>query len=141
MAGVATAAIAVGSGAAGAADLDQCLEGAALRFGHSSALLKAIVSVESDGNCQAVGSTNRNGTYDIGCMQINSAWLPRLAKQFGLTEHDLFDPCTNVNVGAWILAKNFRAHGDTWRAVGAYNAATETKRIAYAWKVRSKLGR
>ena len=71
-------------------------------------------------------------------MGINSRWLPILKGRFGFVEKDLYDNCININVGAWVLAKNIKAFGDDWRAVGAYNAKSETKRIHYAWKVKAK---
>ena len=117
----------------------QCLQDAAQAFGHETDLLHAIALVESGGNCLAVSKPNQNGSYDIGCMQINSSWLPTLHARFGITERDLFDPCTNVAVGAWVLANNKRRLGDSWRAVGAYNAVSETKRKNYSWKVHDKL--
>ena len=55
-----------------------CWEAAAVRYGVSSELLFAIARTESALDPQAVGR-NRNGTRDIGLMQINSAWLPTLA--------------------------------------------------------------
>lgn len=118
----------------------QCFADASSRFGHKNPdLLRALALQESSGKCQSRHPRNRDGSYDIGCMGINSSWLPVLRKKFCITEQDLYEPCTNVHVGAWVLADNVRRHGDNWRAVGAYNARSEHKRRAYAWKISAKL--
>lgn len=114
-----------------------CWDEAAARYRVSSELLYAIARTESALDPQAVGR-NRNGTRDIGLMQINSAWLPTLAAH-GIGERDLFDPCTSIHVGAWILAGNVQRLGYTWDAVGAYNAANPASRRAYVDKVRRHL--
>ena len=111
-----------------------CWDDAAQRYQVSSALLYAIARTESGLNPQAVGR-NGNGSRDIGLMQINSSWLPTLASH-GINERDLFEPCTNIEVGAWILAGNVSRLGYTWDAVGAYNAQNPALRRAYANKVR-----
>lgn len=86
----------------------------------------------------------KTGSYDIGLMQINSRWLRREPfSRLGYEEQHLLDACTNVRVGAWVLAGNLAKYRDTWEAVGAYNAAcTSLKgndcrraRSTYAWKV------
>ncbi len=114
-----------------------CWDDAAKRYQVSSALLYAIACTESGLNPQAIGR-NANGSRDIGLMQINSAWLPTLASH-GISERDLFRPCTNIHVGAWILAGNVSRLGYTWEAVGAYNAANPALRRAYVEKVRCHL--
>ena len=108
-----------------------CWHEAAARYRVSSELLYAIARTESALDPQGVGR-------DIGLMQINSAWLPTLAAH-GIGERDLFDPCTSIHVGAWILAGNVQRLGYTWDAVGAYNAANPALRRAYVDKVRRHL--
>jgi soluble lytic murein transglycosylase-like protein len=114
-----------------------CWDEAAVRYGLSSQLLYAIARTESGLNPAAVGR-NRDGSRDIGLMQINSWWLPTLASH-GIAEHHLFDACTSIHVGAWILAGNVSRLGYTWEAVGAYNARSAPLRRAYAHKVHREL--
>jgi soluble lytic murein transglycosylase-like protein len=114
-----------------------CWDDAAQRYQVSSALLYAIARTESGLNPLAI-NRNGNGSRDIGLMQINSAWLPTLAAH-GINERDLFEPCTNIHVGAWILAGNVSRLGYTWDAVGAYNATRPALRRAYIEKVRRHL--
>lgn len=114
-----------------------CWDDAATRYQVSSALLYAIARTESGLNPLAVGR-NRDGSRDIGLMQINSTWFPALASH-GIKERDLFEPCTNIHVGAWILAGNVSRLGYTWEAVGAYNAASPALRRSYIEKVRRVL--
>jgi soluble lytic murein transglycosylase-like protein len=96
-----------------------CWDEAAARYGLSSHLFYAIARTESGLNPAAVGR-NRDGARDIGLMQINSSWLPTLARH-GIAEHHLFDACTSIHVGAWVLAGNVSRLGYTWEAVGAYD--------------------
>lgn len=114
-----------------------CFEQAAKRYRVSAQLLRSISRVESGGN-PAAFHRNANGSWDIGHMQINSAWLPTLAK-YGITKDRLTNPCVNTHVGAWILANNFRRMGYGWNAVGAYNANSPDKIAAYARKVAANL--
>jgi soluble lytic murein transglycosylase-like protein len=114
-----------------------CWEEAAARYQVNSTLLYAIARTESGLNPSAIGR-NSNGTRDIGLMQINSAWLPALSR-YGIRERDLFEPCTSIHVGAWILAGNIQRHGYTWEAVGAYNTPDPKLARSYIDKVRRHL--
>ena len=116
-----------------------CFEEAATRYQMPSVLLKAISRVESAGNPSAL-NRNKDGSFDIGHMQINSRWLPKLS-HFGISRDQLWDPCTNTLVGAWILAQNVQRIGYSWSAVGAYNAASPVQRDRYARKISDALKR
>lgn len=108
-----------------------CFEEAAARYNVPVKLLKTIARVESRMNPAAI-NTNKNGLgQDIGIMQINTGWLPTL-RRYGIQREDLWNPCTNIHVGAWIMAKNISSYGYTWEAIGAYNARSPEKRIRYA---------
>ncbi|MFZ2525332.1 MAG: lytic transglycosylase domain-containing protein [Candidatus Ferrigenium altingense] len=114
-----------------------CFEQAGIRYGIAPSLLKAISAVESGSN-PAARNRNRNGSEDIGHMQINSRWLGVLAS-YGIGRDQLFDPCINTHVGAWILAQNISRLGYGWDAIGAYNARSPEKRVAYARRVAAKV--
>lgn len=110
-----------------------CWEEAAAQYGVNPYLLYAIAKTESNFNPSAV-NRNKDGSYDIGLMQINSRWLPTLRK-YGIEEAQLWDACINIQVGAWVLAQNMRRMGNSWEAVGAYNARDFELRMKYARKV------
>jgi soluble lytic murein transglycosylase-like protein len=111
-----------------------CWDEAAQRYGVNPYLLYAIAKTESNLNPFAINRNNKDGSYDIGIMQINSRWLPTLRK-YGIEEAQLWDACFNIHVGAWVLAENMRRMGNSWEAVGAYNARNAGLRIKYARKV------
>lgn len=127
------------AGVAGSASPATCWEQAAQRHQVNPHLLVAIAEVESGLRPDAIGR-NTNGSIDIGLMQINTLWLPEL-RRHGIAPRDLLDPCVSVHVGAWVLAQNMRRHGNTWTAVGAYNAGSEALRERYARKVIEALAR
>jgi soluble lytic murein transglycosylase-like protein len=116
-----------------------CLDDAAQYHKVNASLVRAIAKQESGMRALAVDK-NTDGTEDIGLMQINSSWLPKLA-QYGISRDRLFDACVNSYVGTWILAANMKRFGPTWKAVGAYNAASANKQLAYANLIYRRLMR
>jgi soluble lytic murein transglycosylase-like protein len=122
----------------------ECFSEAGLKYKIDPLLLRAIAQVESSMNSQAI-NVNRDGSQDIGIMQINSSHLERLAKSGITREKLLADTCLAVMVGAEILAGFVKKFGYTWRAVGAYNAGLgdgrDSLRKRYAIKVVSEYRR
>jgi len=129
--------------AANSAFADSCWSSASERYGIHETILRAIALTESAMNSTAI-NRNTNGSVDVGLMQINSRWFPQLA-EMGVQLGDLWNPCTNIHVGAWILAGEIRRFGYTWQAVGAYHAgpaltvAREQRRRKYAQRVYHNL--
>jgi len=97
-------------------------------------VLRAIALVESGGNAHAV-NRNKNGSYDLGEMQINSIHQPELAR-YGISPPDLLDACKNIYIAAWILRRAMDKYGNSWEAIGAYNSATPRYRDRYAARVQ-----
>lgn len=131
---IGTVLFALASGNAGAF----CFDEAAAPYsalGMTGNHLRAIARVESSFRPSQVNTSNKDGSEDVGLMMINSYHFPRLARRGITRDRLLSEPCTNVKVGAEILAGNIRQHGLTWRAIGAYNAKTEWKREVYVRKV------
>ena len=83
-------------------------------------------------------------------MQVNDAWVPRIADHWGGVSHEaafraLRDNfCANVEGGAWILRQALdEANGDLWEAVALYHSHVpvykrEYMRLVYAQAMRLK---
>nr|WP_249176075.1 lytic transglycosylase domain-containing protein [Burkholderia vietnamiensis] len=114
-----------------------CIDDAATYHRLNPRLLRAIAQHESGMRSDAI-NRNSNGSEDIGLMQINSSWLPKLA-HYGIRREHLFNACVSAYVGAWILATNIKQFGPNWKAVGAYNAVTPSKQLVYASAIYRRL--
>jgi len=112
-----------------------CFISASFTYGVSYELLMAIAKVESNFNPRALGR-NRNRSYDIGIMQINSSWLPYL-RRYGIRVEHLWDPCYNIHIGAMVLRHCMDIYGNSWRAVDCYNkgAKRANNTSKYVWNV------
>lgn len=112
-----------------------CFSEAGRLFSISPKLLEAIARHESQLNPSAVNQ-NTDGSYDFGLMQINSLWRTIVGEKIW---NSLSEPCQNVKVGAWILARCIKRHGYNWTAVGCYNARSEQKRRKYERRIYQML--
>src|SRR5690554_1746595 len=88
-----------------------CWADAGMRYQVDPWLLYAIAEQESGLNPLAVNRANSDKSRDIGLMQINSFWFEELERH-GISEESLFDPCTNIYVGAWVLSQSIRVFGN-----------------------------
>ena len=119
------------------AEIAHCIAVAAKHYDLPPLLLLAIKVVESGNSLDAPINSNTNGTQDIGLMQINSHWLPKL-KPAGITRSDLEDPCINISVAAWILNYEMSLINNNdffWKAVGHYHSRNKELSARYVDKV------
>lgn len=86
---------------------------------------------------------NKNGTDDLGVMQINTLWLPELSRGTGLSLSHLrsalvYQNCFNVAVAGAILRVYLHETGDNLvKAIGFYHSHTPTLAEAYRMRVLS----
>ncbi len=117
-----------------------CFSTAAAKYGVNENLLRAIGKVESNYDPAALNPSS----HAMGIMQIHPSHLPTL-KGYHIEREDLFEACTNVMVGAWVLAGFIQEYGPVWRAVGAYGVGNDKRkdaaRRAYAGLVAKALAK
>jgi hypothetical protein len=118
-----------------AAAMAFCFEEAGSAFNLNPRLLKSIAFLESGMNPIAVHN-NKNGSVDLGLMQVNSSWITAANLD---KERLMRDACYNTQTGARILRDCIDRLGYTWEAIGCYNAAGSDNRKNYAWKVYRQL--
>jgi hypothetical protein len=111
----------------------ECINHAAIIY-HVPATLIVSVLVTEGGRIGTV-KLNKNGTHDYGPMQINTIWFNRI-KQYGYNKDDiLYNPCANVEVGAWILSQRIASTKDLWYGIGSYNSYSLPQNSRYQNKV------
>lgn len=131
--------------AAAATALAACLLSAANTYQVPAAVMIGIMHVEGGHVGQAVGP-NTNGTYDLGPMQVNSRWLPELAKLWNVNQKTAHlwvrdNGCVNVYVAAWILKQKIRDTGSLYGGIAGYHSMTPSRGYAYANKVVAVMDR
>ena len=111
-----------------------CFTDAGNYYGVNPDLLRAIAVVESGLNPNALRK-NKNGSYDIGLMQINSWWL-KVLKNYGYKPEHLYNPCISIYLGAWILRQCINQNGYSYRAIDCYNKGKRAREYSsYVKKV------
>jgi soluble lytic murein transglycosylase-like protein len=86
-------------------------------------------------------SRNFNGTGDLGVMQVNTVWVPYLARSWHLPPRVVAgrlidDPCFNIAAAGAIMRIYLdEARGDVVQAVGYYHSHTPELATDYQMKV------
>lgn len=98
----------------------QCINEAAVEYHVPAKLIISVLNVEQ--GKIGMAKRNRNGSYDLGPMQINTSWWPKLSG-YGITRQEVrYKPCINVKVGAWILAEAIAGGDGLLNGIGNYNS-------------------
>ena len=109
-----------------------CINNSAITYHVSAIAILSVMKKENSRNGQAV--RNKNGTYDLGVMQINEIWLPKIAP-YGYTREDLqFNACKNVAVGAWLISRSLAEGGaaSAWTSIANYHSRTQVHNKPYS---------
>lgn len=119
--------------------LAACLMLASQTYQVPPAVMVGIMHVEGGRVGQQVGP-NSNGTYDLGPMQVNTRWIPQLARAWGVPNKTALrlvrdDGCINVRVSAWILKQKIEDAGSLYGGIAYYHSATPGIGTRYAAKV------
>ena len=111
----------------------ECIMQSARQYYLPVALLISVLKAENGKVGEA--NINKNGTIDYGPMQINSVWIKQI-EPYGYTAQDLqYNPCVNVQIGAWILAQQVASGGSLWKGVGDYHSHSYYQNQEYSSKV------
>ena len=120
-----------------AEERENCFLTASTQYNLDPWLLVAIARVESRMRPDAVRKYP-DGSEDIGLMQINSLWLPQLAR-YGIGRQELLHHCTSIRVAAWMIATHFFRYGKSWQAFGRYHSTTPSIQARWVRLVVSEL--
>jgi soluble lytic murein transglycosylase-like protein len=108
-------------------ELAVCIFAAAKTYAVPPALLLSLLSVE--GGAVGKKTSAPDHSEDLGLMQINSSWVPELAKAWEVSPETarhrvLDDACINVGLGAWILQTSLNSkNGDMRGSIALYHTS------------------
>ncbi|EQB04050.1 MULTISPECIES: lytic transglycosylase domain-containing protein [Sphingobium] len=125
-----------------AAEIARCIRIAARGYGWLEKTLWGLREQEAGWIGAEVANTN--GTHDLGPLQINTWWVPRVARLINRPEHHVrhwlrYDACFNAEVARWIFLSGLESTGDYWKAVGVYHSPTVWRQRNYAAKVATHM--
>lgn len=122
-----------------------CILMAANTYHVPAAVMIGVMQVEGGHVGQEAGP-NVNGTYDLGPMQVNTRWVPELARMWKVDDRTARawvrdDGCVNVHVAAWILRHKMDDTGSLFGGIAAYHSMTPNLGYSYASKVIAAMDR
>ncbi len=121
-----------------------CIFAAAQTYVVPPSVILGILNVEGGKVGQAV--RNKNNSYDLGPMQINTIHMPELARYWGIKQSEATrlvrdNACINIGVGAWILRTKMDQTGSLTKGIAYYHSATPHLGQKYQKKVISAMQR
>jgi len=95
---------------------------------------------DQEGGWVGAEIVNTDGSHDLGPLQVNSWWIPRIA---GATKRPpalvrswlQHDACFNVDAARWIFLSGLASTRSYWRAVGAFHSPKAWRQWRYASRV------
>jgi len=107
-----------------------CSITAAKRYNIPANIMLAVA--EKEGGKPGQWVLNSNGTYDVGPMQFNTAYLRDLAR-YGITANDVAAAgCYPYDLAAWRLHLHIRDdQGDLWTRAANYHSRTPRYNAIY----------
>jgi hypothetical protein len=125
-------------------EIGRCIARAA---GGKSWLEKTLWGLrDQEGGWIGAEVANANGSHDLGPLQVNSWWVPKIAAVLRRPEQDVrawlkSDTCFNADVARWIFLSALRSTGEYWAAIGVYHSPTAWRQRRYALSVADHLTR
>lgn len=115
-----------------------CMLAVAQLYALPPSALPAIQAVEA--GAPGVVHHNRNGTDDLGVMQVNTFWVIPIARASGLSPVAVWsrlvgDPCFNITAAGAILRVYLDESHNLMRAIGDYHSHTPVLNYRYQLQV------
>ncbi|MCE2571651.1 lytic transglycosylase domain-containing protein [Motilimonas eburnea] len=118
--------------------IEHCMVQSANAYGFDVKWLKLLHRME--GGKSGTVKLNKDGSYDLGIMQINTINLADLkrVKPDTTWKNLAVEPCRNIDASAWYFTKMLKKRkGNLWEAIGDYNSTTPKVRHTYLVRAMS----
>ena len=120
------------------AEIRECVAKAADTFHVEKSALYLILDVEG-GTLGQTSAPNTDGSVDIGPMQINNWWLPKLAARGVTADQVMHNLCINIMAGAWIYANERKDSKTVAEAIARYHSPSRKEQRAYLTQVEKAI--